>query len=268
MAVLPSPPRHRFLPALTLVQLEQIDRRSAVLVLPVASVEQHGPHLPLYTDSLVVEAVLAEAVARAGERLNIWTLPLLAYGRSTEHGHFPGTLTLSAATLARVLLEIAGGLSRSGFRKLVLLNGHGGNVSTLDTVARDIRAETGMLVFVTGTGLSANLPEGTMDPLELQWGLHAGALETSAVLAVAPHAVDLERASGHRPRFVEQFDLVGPTKGMVRVAWLADDLAANGVIGDPTAASEELGRVALEGAVSFLCAALEEVAAFEFPRGR
>lgn len=265
MPTIPSPDRHRFLPALAAPDIAAIDPASAIVVLPIGAIEQHGPHLPIFTDCLTAEAVLSATLAELGDLHNVWALPLLPYAKSNEHIHFAGTITLSAETLARVLREIGASLARSGFRKLVLLNGHGGNVPTLEATARDIRVETGMLVFVTGTGLRAGIPPGALDPTEERWGLHAGVAETSAMMALAPAAVQVEKMAGDVPRFLADFSLVGPTRGTVTSAWLAEDLGANGVIGNPAGATAELGRLAVAGAIGFLTAVFAEVARFEYP---
>jgi creatinine amidohydrolase/Fe(II)-dependent formamide hydrolase-like protein len=265
MSDLPGPIRRRFLSALAAPDIPSIDPASALVVLPLGAVEQHGPHLPLFTDCLTVENVLARAVERAGERFNVWTLPLMPFSKSNEHIHFPGTITLSAETLARVLKETAASLARAGFRKLLILNGHGGNAAILEATARDIRVETGLMVFVSMCGFRSGIPAGHMDPHEEKWGLHAGEMETSVVLAVAPELVHTEKMAGDSPRFVDEFKLVGPTRGIVTVAWLSEDLAANGVIGNPAKSSAETGRMAIEGAVEMLCAAFEEIKRFEYP---
>lgn len=265
MTFLPGRDRKRFLPALSAPDIAAIDKSSAIVVLPLGAIEQHGPHLPVYVDCMTVEAVLEGAIDQVGERLNVWTLPVQAYAKSNEHIHFTGTITLSAETLSRLLRELGSSLARAGFRKLLIVNGHGGNVPTLEFTARDIRIETGLMVFITGTGLRAGLPAGSLEPSEERWGLHAGDLETSAVMAIAPHLVHVDRIAGSAPAFLDDFALVGPTKGTVTVAWLTEDLAANGVIGNPRTATAEKGRLAIAGGARQLAQALEEISRFAFP---
>lgn len=262
----PTPLRRRFLPALAAPDFATIDPASAIVALPLGACEQHGPHLPIFTDCMTVENVLSLAVERAGDQYNVWTLPLLPFSKSNEHIHFTGTITLTAETLGRVLKEVAASLARAGFRKLLILNGHGGNVAVLEATARDMRVETGLMVFVSACGFRSGIPAGTMDPHEERWGLHAGEVETSVVMALAPEAVQVDKMAGDSPRFLDAFKLVGPTKGIVTSAWLSEDLAPNGVIGNPAHSSAETGRKAIEGAVAMLCAAFEEIARFEYPR--
>ncbi len=129
----------RFLPYLTTDQVADLPKEQAVVVLPIASIEQHGPHLPIYTDSIIVQEVLGRTLALLPDDFSVWVLPLLSYGKSNEHAGFAGTVTLTSETLIRVLKEIGASIARSGFRRFAILNGHGGNTEIIDFVIRDIR---------------------------------------------------------------------------------------------------------------------------------
>ena len=138
----------RFLPYLTTQQVATLPHKErAVVVLPIASIEQHGPHLPLYTDSLILDEVLRRTLAALPDHIPVWVLPMLAYGKSNEHVGFAGTVTLTSETLIRVLKDIGASVARSRFRRLAILNSHGGNTEIIDFVIRDIREQTGLLVF-------------------------------------------------------------------------------------------------------------------------
>jgi creatinine amidohydrolase len=117
------------------------------VVQPIASVEQHGSHLPCYTDSLIVEELTQRAVALAPEDVDVWTPPVTAYGKSNEHLGYPRTISLSAETLIAVCRDVGRSVARSGFRKLAFLNGHGRQPQLLEMAARDIREETWLQVF-------------------------------------------------------------------------------------------------------------------------
>lgn len=261
-----SEPRMTFhLADLTTAEVGAIDTTDAVVVQPIGAIEQHGPHLPLSTDALVAERMSALALERLGAGSNVWQLPTLSYGKSTEHLGRAGTVALSATTLMAVCLDLGRSLAASGFRKLVFVNGHGGQPGLLDVVARDIRAETGLEVFPMMPG-RLGLPEG-VDPVDPAYGIHGGQIETSIVMALKPSLVRLDRA-------VRDGDAAGALfagyrhltlEGAVPTAWLTDDLSASGVLGDPTAASPELGRAVVEHQVAALAEVLLEIKSFAFP---
>src|SRR2546423_13688161 len=158
----PAPPS---LPYLTSPEIAALPKDRAAVVLSVASVEQHGPHLPCITDSLVGQTILGLALERLRPDVQVWVLPPLCYGKSNEHRPFAGTLTLSAQTLAAVVRDIALSVARAGFRRLVLLNSHGGNPPVLDYIARDLHEETHMQFFSIMIS-RMGIPEAPPDPQE------------------------------------------------------------------------------------------------------
>ena len=132
-------PPERFFPYLTWTDVQAMpDKENVVIVQPVGAIEQHGPHLPLVVDSAIGLAVLGKALHKLDRAIPAYAMPSLYYGKSNEHWHFPGTITLSAQTLMATLTEIGESLYRSGFRKLVLLNSHGGQPQILEIMARDL----------------------------------------------------------------------------------------------------------------------------------
>lgn len=165
-----------------------------VAILPVGSTEQHGPHLPLGTDTFVTMAVMQAALARL-PKATCLVLPALAVGKSNEHLSFLGTLTLSGTTLATVVGELARSLSRHGLARLVLVSGHGGNLPVLEALSRDLRIDQRLLVFVTsamaGVSLSAHgIARGDF---------HGGDSETSMIMALRPELVRLHELPSHNP---------------------------------------------------------------------
>ncbi|WP_291048165.1 creatininase family protein [Herbiconiux sp.] len=250
---------------LTTVEVAAIQKSDAVIVQPIGAIEQHGAHLPLVTDALVAERMTGLAIARLGEGSNVWQLPTLSYGKSTEHLGRAGTIAMSASTLIAVCLDLGRSLAASGFRKLVFVNGHGGQPGLLDVVARDIRVETGLEVFPMMPG-RLGLPEG-VDPVDPDYGIHGGQIESSIVWALAPELVHMQLAVRDGAAAGDLF--AGYThltlEGAVPTAWVTDDLSASGVLGDPTAATRELGERIVEHQSKALSEVFREISSFAFP---
>jgi creatinine amidohydrolase/Fe(II)-dependent formamide hydrolase-like protein len=235
-----------------------------IAVLPIAATEQHGPHLPLITDALIAESVARAAVAGLDAGSNMWVLPTLCYGKSTEHLGRAGTISMSAATLMDVCLDLGESLALSGVGKLVFVNGHGGQPGLLDLVARDIRHRSGLAVFPVMPSRFP-LPPGVDDPDP--FAIHGGYLETSLVMAIAPHLVRAHRAVADGLRLSELYRRQRhlTLEGAVPTAWLIGDVSASGVVGDPAGASAGVGAQVLEHWAGQLAEALLEVRAFAFP---
>jgi creatinine amidohydrolase len=238
---------------------------ASVLIQPVGAIEQHGPHLPLSTD-LVIAAELAESVvATHGDDLDLWLLPPLAYTKSNEHAWAPGTIWLSPATLLSVLDDLGRSLSTLPARKVVFLNGHGGNSALLAVANRELRLAHGLLTFLMHPSQPRDSGGAAHDHDELGMGVHAGRDETSVMLHLRPELVDMSLAVRSVPE-----SLAGARHvrfgGSASFGWSSDDLAENGVIGDPTLASAELGARLWDGMTATAAETLAEIAAFAFPR--
>jgi creatinine amidohydrolase len=233
-------PAERQLARLAWPQVEQAARQpGSTVVWPWGAVEQHGPHLPLGTDALFADRVLDAVLAALPETAPIWRLPLQALGFSPEHQGFAGTLTLPAELLIQLVGEVGVQLAQMGFRRLVLLNGHGGQIALLQTAARALRSRApalGVLPCFLWSG-----PEGVAElipPPERDRGLHAGLAETSLMLHLAPEQVGPDRPrDGLGAEPPPGWDL----EGAVPAAWLTADLSGSGVIGDAGGATAELG---------------------------
>jgi creatinine amidohydrolase len=245
---------------LATTEVERLDDRS-VLLLPVGAVEQHGPHLPLATDLLLVDAVCDAVVAARGDELDLWRLPSLAYGRSIEHVSSAGTLTLSTSTLLTVLDELAAGVAATPARRLALVNGHGGNTPALLAAARDLRLRHGLLTFVLRPFAAPGPSEGA--EREAGLGLHAGHVETSLMLHTRPDLVRMELAEREIPR--QGFAGEASFGGRVAFGWLSQDLTDSGVVGDPTGATADEGAKLFDRIVGRLGDDLADVRAFAFP---
>jgi creatinine amidohydrolase len=249
---------------------ERLGPRS-ILVQPLGAIEQHGPHLPLNTDLLIADAVATAAVERVGEDVDAWLLPPLAYTKSNEHAWAPGTVWLSAETMLAVLDDLGRCVAMTPARRLVFLNGHGGNSALVGVANRELRLRHGLMTFLTHPGVppdhaapgSGTRPAGSAPADELGMGVHGGTDETSIVLHLAPELVDLSGAARRVPEHLAANRHVR-FGGTVSFGWLSNDFADDGVIGDPTAADADRGRMLLEGAVDAFCEALHEISAFEY----
>lgn len=256
-------PKRRWMD-MTTVEFSTSDTSNWVAVLPVAAIEQHGPHLAVATDTAIAEAYIAATLAKLPEDLPVTFLPIQAVGKSNEHIASPGTLTLSWETLTRVLIEIGESVSRAGVRKLVLVNSHGGNVPILDIVARELRISRKMLVAATHW---TRLPQlGTLySDFERTFGIHGGEAETSIMLAARPDLVRMEHARkfhSAQERFAQRFKHLR-AHGPAAFGWQAQDLSPDGTVGDAALATPEKGRVAIEATAAAFVELLADVVAFD-----
>src|SRR5262245_16696919 len=142
-------PSKRFWAELKSSEFATLDPNSTVAILPVAAVEQHGPHLPVMTDTAIAQGMIETVLARLPADLDVLFLPIQTIGKSNEHLRSPGTITFSAENLIRIWVEIGESVHRAGLRKLVIVNSHGGNTDVVGIVARELRVALGMLVGTT-----------------------------------------------------------------------------------------------------------------------
>jgi creatinine amidohydrolase len=240
-----------------------------IAVLPLAAVEQHGPHLPLGVDSLIAEAYLSKVRELLPDGLAVTFLPLQRVGVSVEHLAYPGTLTLSAATAIAAWTEIGESLGRAGLRKLVLVTSHGGNVAVMELVARDLRARLGMLAVTVGWQ-RFGYPDDTFSGEEKRHGIHGGDIETSLMLAAAAASVRREKMANATPATVamaREFKWLGGYRP-AGFAWMTQDLNASGALGDATQASAAKGEAALRHGAQAFVELLGEVDRFDLERLR
>jgi creatinine amidohydrolase len=244
----------RFWSEMTWTDFRAADIAGTIAVLPVAATEQHGPHLPLGVDTLIMEGYLERVVARLPDDLPVLFLPVQNCGCSIEHRDFPGTLSLSAETALRAWTELCECVHRAGCRKLVLLNAHGGNVGILDTIAHDLRARLGLFV-VMATWHRFGTPDGLFSAEEKAHGIHAGDVETSLMLSFRPDLVRTERAENFPSLSAEMerdFNWLraGRPTGF---GWMTQDLSPTGAVGNAAAATREKGETCADyGATAFI----------------
>jgi creatinine amidohydrolase len=234
-----------------------------VAVLPVAAIEQHGPHLPVFVDTCINTAVVDRAIELLPADLPVTVLPTQMIGKSNEHLAFPGTLSLSAETVIRLWTEIGESVARAGIRKLVLLNSHGGQPELALIVARDLRVRHSMLAVCINT-YDLGVPPGAFSATELRHGIHAGSYETSIMLAARPDLVDMDRADDFVPISVameRDYRFLGP-ESVARFGWQTQDLHASGACGNARDADGRRGRECIELHAQNLVALLREVHGF------
>jgi creatinine amidohydrolase len=235
----------------------------AVAVLPVAAIEQHGPHLPLSVDTTLVNGVVNASLAHLPADLPVLFLPTQQIGKSNEHIRFPGTLTLSAQTLISVWMELGASVARSGIKKLLLLNSHGGQVSVMDIVARDLRSAHDLIVYHTSW---YNLPlgdavTGLFPPEEHRFGIHAGDMETSMMLALAPQLVDMAQAKNFHSSSQDRaakYPILGNGTS-AKLGWQMQDYNPAGAAGNAAAATAAKGHALVNAAGLHLARLLQEV---------
>ena len=257
-------PSERFFPYLSWPQVAALpDKANTLIVQPVGAIEQHGPHLPLIVDAAISMAVVGRALHQLDKAVPAYALPSLYYGKSNEHDGFPGTITLSAETLRAVLMEMAESLYRAGFRKLVLINGHGGQPQVLEIVARDLRHRFGdFMVFPMFVWGAPHEAEEIVGAAEYEQGIHAGDVETSVMLALMPELVKMEKAVRELPELFAAGSLLS-LEGRLPVAWTMGDLSQSGAIGDATVASADKGEQILASVAAGWVRVFEELYRFE-----
>jgi creatinine amidohydrolase len=239
----------------------------SIAVLPVAATEQHGPHLPLSVDAVLVDGVIKAALAHLDPALNVLFLPTQTVGLSPEHASFAGTLTLKNETILHLWTDIAESVAATGVSKLVLFNSHGGNVSVMDLVARDLRARLNMLVYSVSW---FNLPlqdenGGDVNALfsaqEHRFGIHGGEIETAMMLALDPSHVDMAQAQNFASTSqvrAAQFEILGNGKS-AKLGWQIQDYNPAGAVGNAAAATAEKGQAVVNASGRALAQLLAEI---------
>ena len=236
----------------------------AIAVLPVAAVEQHGPHLPVGVDTYIAQAYLARACALLPRGSNVVFLPVQAVGASDEHRAFRGTLTLSPETALRAFIEIGESVHRAGIRKLVIINSHGGNIALIDLAARQLRVHHTMLAVHASWG-RFGYPAGLFGDAERTHGIHGGEIETSIMLAAYPDLVRRDKIADFTPTtYAMERDYTHLRADFpAGFGWMTQDLHPSGAVGDAALATAEKGEAALaHGAQAFL-ALLRDVEKFD-----
>ncbi len=259
--------KSRFWADLTTREFAQLDPVRTIAILPVAATEQHGPHLPLSVDTVLADGVVAATLSHLPDDLSVLFLPTQAVGLSPEHMQFPGTLTLKAETVIQLWTQLGESVARAGINKLVLLNSHGGQVGVMDIVARDLRARLGMLVYSVNW---FNLPlldlqgkdiNAQFSNEEHRFGIHAGEIETSMMLALNPERVQMAQAQNFHSTSkdrAEKFAILGNGKS-AKLGWQMQDYNPAGAVGNAAAATAAKGQAVVDAAGRSLAKLLLEI---------
>jgi len=265
-AALPSALPSGYWQELSTTDFARVDPARTIALLPVAAIEQHGPHLPLATDALINQGVVAQALQRLPPSASVLVLPALTIGDSLEHTAFPGTLSADLDDLLGLWLAIGRSVVRAGVKKLVLFNSHGGQRAHVDLAALRLRVAHGLLV-VRAHSFGFGVPPGLFEADELAHGLHGGAVETSLVMHLRP---DLVRAAALSDfpslgaALARRGGLLGAEKP-VGIGWMTQDLNPHGACGNAISASADKGARLLDHMARSLAQLLAEVEVMPWP---
>ena len=238
------PANSRVIGELTYQEIASSLSADSILCVPMGSMEQHGPHLPLNTDTVLAEAFTRRIVERWGKAYDLWQLPSMTVSLAREHEWAPGTLSLSIEGMTRIVRDLGREIARSlPPRNLAIINGHGGNRGILEALAQDLRADFGLNVCILHPTTWADINAASKTP-----EIHGGKNETSMMLAVAPHLVRTDQIV--RLQAAPRADAVRTTilDPSVTWPWTTDEkaIAESGVIGDAKSASAEFGKQLLD----------------------
>ncbi len=248
---------------LTTEDFHDLDPARTVAVLPLGAIEQHGPHLPLSTDAVIAEEMARRALELVPVDVPALLLPTMSVGKSNEHVAYPGTLTLGAKTLLDLWLEVGESVHRAGLAKILFVNAHGGQPQVMEIVARELRVRHRMLA-VTSSWWHMGLPDGLVDADEVRHGIHGGTVETSIMLHLRPALVHMDKARDFRsvlPDMEARYSRLRHVGG-VGIGWQAQDLHPDGVAGDASAATAEIGARIVEHVTAALAELIGEAAAY------
>jgi creatinine amidohydrolase len=238
-----------------------------IAVLPVAAVEQHGPHLPMGVDGHIAELYVSKVRELVSASLPVTFLPIQWIGKSDEHLQFPGTLSLSTDTALRTWTELGESVYRAGLRKLVLVSSHGGNNAIVDLVVRDLRARLTMLA-VAASWHRLGYPPKLFTDVERIHGIHAGDIETSLMLAGRGDLVRHDKAENFVPATIAMEKEFARLRAYrpASFGWMTQDLNPSGAVGDATLATKEKGEAAVEHGARAFIELLEDVHSFDLKR--
>jgi len=245
-------------------EFSELEMDKIVAVLPIGAVEQHGPHLPVRVDAAINAGIVQRAVELMPADLPVLILPMLPIGKSDEHLHYPGTLTLPYEILGKVWFEVAKSAWRAGIRKLIFWNSHGGQPQLMEIVCRQLRIELNM--FAVGASWFHTIDTRDLYAAEeLQHGIHGGESETSVMLHLHPDLVQMAYAENFVSASVALAAKGGilTPEGGVGFGWMAEDLHPAGTTGNAAAADAGRGKTETERAAQALVQLIEEVRDFD-----
>lgn len=226
---------------LTSIEADEAIRAAKLALVPVGSLEQHGPHLTLDTDMAVAQALAERLHSDLGDQALL--CPPVTYGLSEHHMGFPGTITLRPGTYLAIFEDLVDSLAIRGLRRILVINGHGGNIDALRLVSRNARRDHGSLVAALMWAVLANseIAERAKSP---QYG-HACEIETSVVMDLAPDRVRHDRIASPGSRRSAD-PLTDPPRSLVHQAVWMEEWTDDGALGDPSLANAEMGKELVE----------------------
>ncbi|QCI63762.1 creatininase family protein [Phreatobacter stygius] len=246
---------------------DRLDPQRTVAILPLAATEQHGPHLPVSTDTSIMKGMIETAFPLVGADVTALFLPIEAVAKSNEHIHSKGTLTLSAESVLRSWIEIGESVKRAGIDKILLMTSHGGNLDPMKVVARELRIRCGQLAVVS-SWTAFGRPKGLFGDLDINHGIHGGDVETSLMLHFRPDLVDMNEAKLFEPVMVameKEFTYLRPTVSHA-FGWIAQDIHPDGTAGDASLATAEKGRLTAEFQAANFVKLIDDMARFDIGR--
>jgi len=248
--------RNRYLPAMTLRQIQALPQKAdALVVLSTGAIEQHGPHLPVGVDALLGQMFLNRALLLLDSALSVYCAPPIQVAKSNEHDGFPGTLILSRERLRHQIAAVGRQLTDWGFRRLAILNTHGGNLSVVKSSLRELHMKLGMEVHLIYAPYPIEVSER-----EAAFGIHANNLESSLMYHATPNMVDPKMATCCWSGSLEDSRILKSQQAPATYAWKTLDISRSGTIGDATGATAEQGAVWLQRAADALAAELRALA--------
>ncbi|MCL4459624.1 MAG: creatininase family protein [Chloroflexi bacterium] len=253
--------KRRLLSELTWKEIAAMDKAATIAFIPIGSLEQHGHHLPLGTDTMLANAIVEGICENLDKELSFIVLPTIPIGQSPEHMDFPGTISLRPGTLLKVMEDLCSSLAAHGFKKIVLLNAHGGNTDILKAVSYDLRRRYGLHIFVIDVWrllASSPIPPITQES-RCDIDIHAGEIETSIMMKINPELVRYDSMQDSTPtKFADKkkVTLVGP----ICYGWSSADVSETGILGEPTKATSEKGEKLLKCLIEMIRDGVHEIA--------
>lgn len=241
---------------------DKIDLSNAIAIMPTGSIEQHGPHLPLCVDAKITEGILKKVMEMTPNELDVLVLPVLPIGKANEHEDYKGTLSLATNTIINYWMDIANSVVRTGLKKILILNGHGGQTNITQIVARELRVMNDVLV-VPINWWSLRPKEHLYTENEYFYGVHGGAEETSVMLHLSRDLVDENEICDFTPKAydsLKEFPLLHMAG--VNYAWKAKDLNESGACGNASLSSSEDGVKIVDECSSMIIELLREMSRF------
>jgi len=247
--------RNRYLPSMSAAKIRALpDKERATVVLPTGAIEQHGPQLPVGVDALLGQVYLDRALPKLPEQAPVYVAPPIQAGKSNEHTGFPGTIILSRESLRQMVLSAGHQIASWGFKRIGILNTHGGNISVVKSALRELNMELGLTVEVINYSYIAEI-----SARESAYGIHAGEVESSLMYAATPDLVEPEKATSCWIGSLDPSKQLKPEFAPATYAWMTLDVSQSGVCGDATIATKEKGELWLERAADALAKRLMEL---------